>query len=80
MQILEQIARNRNCLAGGGEISYDKASAILLDEFRKGVLGRISLELPAGGSFRNGSFPDGELCSQDSGADIESSGKQSSSN
>ena len=80
VQILEQIARNRNCLAGGGEISYDKASAILLDEFRKGVLGRLSLELPAGGSFRNGSFPDGEMCSPESGADIENSGKQSSGN
>jgi ribosome biogenesis GTPase A len=45
-KILESIAVNRNCLAKGNEISYAKAAAILMDEFRSGRLGRITLESP----------------------------------
>ena len=44
--ILMQIADNRNCLKGGGELDYDKAATLLLDEFRSGRLGRITLETP----------------------------------
>lgn len=44
--ILSQIAGNRGCVMKGGEPDYEKASAILLDEFRGGVLGRISVERP----------------------------------
>ena len=48
LKILEEIARSRNCLARGGELSYEKAAGILLDDFRSGKLGRISLEYPPG--------------------------------
>ncbi len=44
LQILEQIAGNRNCIQKGGVLDYAKASGILLDEFRSGKLGRITLE------------------------------------
>ncbi len=44
--ILEQIARNRSCIRTGGEIDYSRASAMVVDEFRSGRIGRISLEVP----------------------------------
>lgn len=46
--IIEDIARRRGCIIKGGELDLDKASSLLLDEFRNGILGRISLELPEG--------------------------------
>ena len=45
-QTLEKIAENRKCLTKGGEFSCEKAAAALLDDFRSGKLGRISLEVP----------------------------------
>ena len=36
--------RERGCLVRGGGIDYGRASAIMLDEFRSGNLGRITLE------------------------------------
>ena len=45
-EILEGIARSRNCLVRGNELSLEKASGILLDDFRSGRLGRITLEYP----------------------------------
>ena len=47
--ILEGIARNRGCLLKGNELDYEKAAIILLDEFRNGKLGRISVEEPQEG-------------------------------
>lgn len=44
--ILEQIARNRNCLKKGGELDDSKAAALLLEDFRSGKLGRITIEIP----------------------------------
>lgn len=44
--ILEKIARKRGMLLPGGEINLSRASAVLLDEFRAGAIGRISLEAP----------------------------------
>ena len=44
--ILAGIARNRGCLLKGNELDYEKAAIILLDEFRNGKLGRISIEEP----------------------------------
>ncbi len=44
--ILLEIGEKRGCIIRGGEIDFDKASYIVLDEFRKGVIGRITLELP----------------------------------
>lgn len=45
-QILEQIAVNRQCKVKGGQLDYDKAAAILLENYRNGKLGRITLERP----------------------------------
>ena len=45
-ELLYAIGERRGCVGKGGEISYEKAANILIDEFRSGKLGRISLELP----------------------------------
>lgn len=46
LEILGQIAESRKCLQKGGTLDYGKASGILLDEFRNGKLGRLTLERP----------------------------------
>lgn len=46
VEILSGIASNRQCVKKGGEQDYEKAAAILLDDFRSGKLGKISLEKP----------------------------------
>lgn len=46
VSILEEIAKCRNCIKKGAEIDYEKASSLLLDDFRSGKLGQISLETP----------------------------------
>ena len=43
---LRDIAKSRHCLVRGSELDTEKAAAILLDEFRGGRLGRITLERP----------------------------------
>ncbi len=43
-EILEQIAEKRGCMKKGGEKDLIKASKILMDEFRSGKIGRITLE------------------------------------
>lgn len=48
VEILEQIARNRNCVQKGNELDYSKAAALVIDEFRSGRLGKITLEFPEG--------------------------------
>lgn len=45
-EVLEAIGRRRGFLISGGEINTERAAIILMDEFRSGKLGRISLELP----------------------------------
>ena len=47
VEVLEQVAKNRNCLLRGQELDYSKAAGILLDEFRSGKIGRITLEMPS---------------------------------
>lgn len=42
--ILGDMARERNCLKKGGDLDHAKAARLLLDEFRSGRLGRITLE------------------------------------
>ena len=44
--ILCQIAENRKCISKGSELDYSKAATLLIDEFRSGCLGRITLERP----------------------------------
>ena len=45
-EILADIAKSRNCLLTGGHYNTKKAAGIVLDDFRAGRLGRITLELP----------------------------------
>lgn len=45
-ELLEQAGRKRGFLISGGEIDTERMARILLDEFRGGVLGRITLETP----------------------------------
>ena len=46
VKTLELIAKARGCYKKGQEIDYEKAASILMDEFRSGKLGRMTLELP----------------------------------
>lgn len=45
-ELLQDIARKRGCLLKGEELDTEKAAALLLDDFRSGKLGRITLEVP----------------------------------
>lgn len=48
LELLDRIGRKRGMLLRGGEIDYERVSTMLLDEFRGGLLGRITLdEVPA---------------------------------
>ena len=46
VDILRQIAENRKCISRGNELDYSKAAALLLEEFRSGRLGKITIERP----------------------------------
>ena len=46
-ELLEAVAKKRGFLLSGGVIDTERAAAIVLDEFRGGKIGRISLETPA---------------------------------
>lgn len=43
---LREIAESRHCLVKGNELDTEKAAKLLLDDFRNGRLGRITLETP----------------------------------
>jgi len=45
-ELLERIGRKRGCIIAGGEVDLLRASTMLLDEFRGGKIGAISLETP----------------------------------
>ena len=45
--VLAAIALRRGLRRRGGEADLERAAAVLLQDFRDGVLGRISLETPA---------------------------------
>ena len=46
LEVLETIAAKRGCLMKGGMVDYMRVSGIVLSEFRKGKLGKITLEYP----------------------------------
>ena len=46
LALIETIGRQRGCLRAGGHIELDKACKILINEYRLGILGRITLENP----------------------------------
>ena len=45
-EILETIGRKRGMLISGGEVNTERASVMLLDEYRGGKLGKITMEFP----------------------------------
>lgn len=44
--LLEAVCKGRGFLMKGGVFDYDRCCAVVLDEFRAGKLGRITLEMP----------------------------------
>ena len=44
--LVEAVARRRGCLLKGGGLDIEKASLVLLQDYRDGALGRVSLETP----------------------------------
>jgi len=47
-RMLTEIAEARSCLTRGGEPDVKRAASLLLDDFRSGRLGKITLEFPPG--------------------------------
>ena len=45
-EMLERIAIKRGCIKSGAEYDLDKAAKCLVDDFRNGRIGKISLEIP----------------------------------
>ena len=44
LELMNMIARKRGAIISGGEIDYEKVSAIILNDFRTGKIGRVTLE------------------------------------
>lgn len=44
--VLEEIAKNRGCRLKGDELDLTKAAGLLIDDFRNGRIGKITLEFP----------------------------------
>lgn len=44
LEVLDEIGKSRGAIMKGGYIDYEKVSNLLFDDFRKGRLGRITLE------------------------------------
>ena len=43
-QIMLKIGKNRGCIISGGNIDEEKTARIILDEFKNGVIGKITIE------------------------------------
>ena len=46
LETMETMAVKRGCILPGKRIDYERISRLVLDEFRSGKIGRITLELP----------------------------------
>jgi ribosome biogenesis GTPase A len=46
LELLKEAGKKRGCIISGGEVDLTRISAVFLDEFRGGKIGRISLERP----------------------------------
>ena len=44
LELMNMIARKRGAIISGGEIDYEKVSAIILNDFRTGKIGKVTLE------------------------------------
>ena len=42
--IIDDIAKNRNCIKKGEEIDYNKTYNLIIDEFRSGTIGHVTLD------------------------------------
>lgn len=45
-ELMDAVCRGRGFLLRGNEYDYDRCCSVVLDEFREGKLGRITLEIP----------------------------------
>ena len=59
LELIEAVCRGRGFLQKGGVCDYDRCCSVVLDEFRSGKLGRITLESPHGRKENGESKPDG---------------------
>lgn len=46
LKMLNDVATKRGCIKKGAEPDYEKAAALIFDDFRSGKIGKISLETP----------------------------------
>lgn len=46
IELLERVGKKRGMMISGGEINTERAAITVIDEFRSGKLGRITLEMP----------------------------------
>lgn len=46
LELLETVGLKRGCIVSKGQIDYSRISSIILDEFRGGKIGKITLESP----------------------------------
>ena len=44
LELIETIAKKRGCILKGNEIDYDRVSKLILGDFRKGALGKITFD------------------------------------
>ncbi|RQD70365.1 MAG: ribosome biogenesis GTPase YlqF [Tindallia sp. MSAO_Bac2] len=58
LKVMETIAQRRGCILKAGEADFLRTANIILDEFRNGKLGRISLEKPEENGGQDGTFTD----------------------
>lgn len=49
IKLLIRLAEEKNCISKGGEPDVDRISRLIIDDYRSGKLGLISLESPDGG-------------------------------
>ena len=45
-EVLEAIGRRRGCLGSGGHVDFERTGTLLINEYRNGKLGRLTLETP----------------------------------
>ena len=45
-EVMEAVCENRKCYKKGQELDYEKAAALVIDDFRSGRIGQITLEEP----------------------------------
>lgn len=45
LEIFDEICEVRKCLLRGGEMDYDRCAVLIIDDFRKGKMGKIMLDM-----------------------------------